>query len=263
MASFEYFRPQSLGEALELLDRAVPLGGGTTLVSKRRELNAVIDLQDLGLDGVAQEDNDILAGATLKLQSIIEMRELFPEALVEACQLETGRNLRNMATLAGRVLACDGRSPLVTSLLALNTRAVLEPGHEMIDLEDLLYQRENPRPPYILHSFRISKSDASVYMQVGRTPADLPIVCTAAARLPSGTNKNRIQIAMGGYGAYPAKVFVSDLTGQTDLCSSAAEAGRKAFSMAADAWASSEYRAEVASILVQRALERVEPCSSN
>jgi len=51
MPELEYHRPKSLQQALELLSRARPLGGGTALTPRRAELDSVMDLQDLGLAG--------------------------------------------------------------------------------------------------------------------------------------------------------------------------------------------------------------------
>jgi CO/xanthine dehydrogenase FAD-binding subunit len=41
MTSFQYHRPKTLAEALELLDRGVPLAGGTALTPRRDEIPAV------------------------------------------------------------------------------------------------------------------------------------------------------------------------------------------------------------------------------
>ena len=50
MPPLEYSRPGTLAEALALLQHGVPLAGGTALTANRRSLQAVVDLQDLGLD---------------------------------------------------------------------------------------------------------------------------------------------------------------------------------------------------------------------
>ena len=56
----EYYRPQSLEEALELLARpgltTVPLGGGTVVNQPSPEPVAVVDLQALGLNMIVETD---------------------------------------------------------------------------------------------------------------------------------------------------------------------------------------------------------------
>jgi CO/xanthine dehydrogenase FAD-binding subunit len=258
MSPFEYYRPSTMEEALSLLDRAVPLGGGTTLVPNRRKHSGFIDLQNLGLNGIKDEGDEIVAGATLTLQDIVDQGEaIFPKALVIACRQEAGRNIRNSATLAGRIISCDGRSPLATSLLALDAKAVLEPGKESIEIETLLAKRGDGSSPYIVCAFRIVKPKKSIYLQVGRAPTDLPIVCTAAAVLPVSGKEDRIQIAIGGYGERPVRIVVSCSPTRPDLYTSVISAGRDAYLKANDAWASGEYRSEVVSVLIQRVIKKV------
>src|SRR3972149_5991033 len=103
-------------------------------------LEAVVDLQGLGLSALGVAGGKVVAGAGCSLQQIVEAKGTMVEALVEACRREAAWNLRNMATLAGAGLACDGRSPLTTALLALGARAGLA-GGGVSDREQLLDPR--------------------------------------------------------------------------------------------------------------------------
>jgi CO/xanthine dehydrogenase FAD-binding subunit len=80
------------------------------------------------------------------------------------------------------------------------------------------------------------------YEYVARTPADRPVVCVAAAQWPSG----RTRLAVGGFG--PAPRLALDGTESEG----AGQAARSACSQAQDAWASAEYRQEVAQVLAER-----------
>ena len=58
----EYHRPQGLTEAIELLRRkevrTVAMGGGTWLIGEApRDVEAVVDVADLGLNKIVVEDN--------------------------------------------------------------------------------------------------------------------------------------------------------------------------------------------------------------
>src|SRR5512138_3398265 len=118
-----YHRPKTLDEALTLLTQpnAVPLGGGTLLAQAEPDPVEAVDLQALGLDSVKKQGNSLEIGATVTLQQLLES-EHCPEALKSALKLEAPLNLRNAATLAGTLVACNGRSTLATTLLALDAR---------------------------------------------------------------------------------------------------------------------------------------------
>ncbi len=114
--------------------RTVPLGGGTLLSHGAADSVEVVDLQALGLGGIAKRGNMLAVGATATLQSLLE-NESCPTALKRALKLEAPLNLRDTATVAGCVVTCDGRSPFVTTLLALDAElTVLRPAEEKIAL---------------------------------------------------------------------------------------------------------------------------------
>ena len=83
----EYYRPETLKEALALLSRdapkTVPLGGGTVLNTPGEQPPAVVDLQALGWDGIEQKGREISIGATATLQQLLETGGIQP-ALAEA-----------------------------------------------------------------------------------------------------------------------------------------------------------------------------------
>jgi CO/xanthine dehydrogenase FAD-binding subunit len=83
-----------------------------------------------------------------------------------------------------------------------------------------------------------------VYQYVARSPADLPIVCCAVCRWPSGRTRG----ALGGYGDYPKMFF--DGSTEEGLKVTAADS----YSQADDQWASSNYRSEIAGLLAGRCL---------
>jgi CO/xanthine dehydrogenase FAD-binding subunit len=253
--SMDYHRPQSLDEALSLLKEGVALGGGTSLSPRRRELTSVVDLQDIHLDTVKVTEARLVAGACVSLQSIADLGDTVPAALVRASRLEAGWNLRNMATVAGTLMASDGRSPLVTTLLALGASVELQPGGESLDLDEFLARRETESVDGLITTVSIPLPSWLAYEQVARSPADRPIVCAAAAEIPGEGTPARTRIALGGYG--PRAVLVSEFDEGPDvesLISENEELASRAYAEAGDQWASAEYRSEVAGILVRRVL---------
>jgi probable selenate reductase FAD-binding subunit len=255
MSPLEYFRPETIEEALELLQQGVPLGGGTAITPRRREVSAVIDLQDLGLDQLESQDGFVLIGAGVKLQSIVDAEGILPEALRIACRQEAGWNLRNMATIAGTLMAGDGRSPLLTVMLAMDTQVLLEPGDKTISLVELFEQREKQAFRQLITTLKFPEPKALGYEQVARAPADRPVVCAAVARLSENDSKQRVRVALGGFGAKPILVDeAGSIVEQSGGVEAAAEAARQAYADAGDAWASGEYRSHAAGVLVRRLL---------
>lgn len=248
MEPLEYHRPKTLAEALALLKRGRPLGGGTDLTPRRLSLTSVVDLQELGLDEVRESDGDLHLGAAVRLQRLVEAGAGVPAALVEACGREATLNLRNMGTLAGTVVSADGRSPLATVLLALDAQVILEPGSEALPLEALLDLREGGLAGRLIVAFDIPAADFVAYEQVARAPADRPLVCAAVARI---RGRKGFRIALGGHGSRPISLQASKANPQA-----ASEAARLAYAGAGDAWASAEYRAGVAGVLVRRLMEQ-------
>src|SRR5436190_14558809 len=118
-----YHRPQTLDEALMLLTQpnTLPLGGGTLLSKPATDSIQVVDLQALGLDSLSKNGNNLELGATLTLQALLES-EHCPPALKSALKLEAPLNIRNSATVAGTLVACDGRSTFASVLLAMDAK---------------------------------------------------------------------------------------------------------------------------------------------
>jgi CO/xanthine dehydrogenase FAD-binding subunit len=247
----EYHRPTNLQEALELLARqepvSLPLAGGSALNRPDSRPIAAVDLQALDLNTFERRGNAIELGATLTLQALLEAEATLP-ALKAAILHEASHNLRQVATVAGTLVSADGRSPFTTVLLALDAALTIQPGVESIGLGDLLPLRAERLPHRLITRVTIPTNVRLAYQYVARTPADRPIVCVAAAQWHSG----RTRLAVGGFGPAPRLAFDGTESEGAPL------AARSACSQAQDAWASAEYRQEVAQVLAQRCLSSFE-----
>jgi probable selenate reductase FAD-binding subunit len=253
MCPLEYHRPKTLTEALELLDRGVPLAGGTELTPRRDEISAVIDLQELGLDYLESQSGGIAIGATVKLQTMIETDELLPSTLREACRSEASLNLRNMATLGGTIMSADGRSPVATVLLAMDAQVIIEPGSVAVSLEELLDQRDRDGFHGLITEIRLKLPEILRYEQVSRAPADRPLVCVAMARFASDGAEKWYRVVLGGGGSSPILVREAEASlSEGEDINIAADAAHRAYTSAGDTWASGEYRAHAAGVLVRR-----------
>ena len=252
-----YHRPQTLDEALTLLAQAntLPLGGGTLLSHGTTDSIQAVDLQLLGLDSLTQKGNELVIGATLTLQALLES-EHCPDALKLALKLEAPLNLRNSATVAGTLVTCDGRSTFATVLLALDAKIHIKSSKadsQTADIGDFL----PIRPRGLITSITIPTNLRVAFEYVARTPADKPIVCTALAQWNSG----RTRLTVGGYGKSPMLAMdgiESEGTSSSDfVLRSVRAAARNAFHEATDDWASAEYRIDVAATLATRCLNQL------
>lgn len=250
MDQFEYLRPKTIEEAMALMYRGVPLAGGTALVPRRRSLNALVDLSELGLEGIRVQEHSVEIGSMTKLQAIVESDNL-PAALREACSLEAGWNLRNMISLIGAIMESDARSPLLATLLALNAQAAQFSAKASIDLDALMDEREKAR---LITDVSFTKPSMLLYEQVARTPKDFPLVCVALAKVKED-GEVRIRIALGGFGKRPILVKGERSTSwQEGQEQEVVGAAKRAYLEAGDAWASAEYRSEIAGVLAGRLL---------
>lgn len=248
----EYNRPKTIEEALTLLARTepvtVPLGGGSVLNRPSPDPLAVVDLQGLGLDTVRSRGNKLELGSTVTLQTLLGIPEL-PAAFIRAIYHEATYNLRQVATLAGTLVAADGRSPLTTALLAMDTTLRLKNvgSGSQINLGDLLPVRVERLRGQLITRITLPLNVHLAYEYVARSPADRPIVCVALAQWSTG----RTRVAVGGYGEAPYLAMDGPEPG------GAVEAAESAYSHAEDEWASAEYRRNVAATLAGRCLHKI------
>ena len=243
-----YHRPKTLDEALTLLTQpnTLPLGGGTLLSHGSTDSVQAVDLQLLGLNSLTKSGNNLELGATLTLQALLES-EHCPEALKSALKLEAPLNIRNTATVAGTLIACDGRSTFASVLLAMDSKIVIsskQNEEEIIKIGDLLPLREQVRGKLITMII-VPENVKLAFEYVSKTPADKPLVCAAVAQWNSG----RTRLALGGYGKSP----MLGMDGTEAMGIEAA--AQNTFHEAKDEYASAEYRMDVAATLAKRCLE--------
>jgi putative selenate reductase FAD-binding subunit len=253
MTDLEYLRPTTLAQALEYLREGIPLAGGTNLTPRRNNLTRVVDLRELGLDGIDRDGSQVRIGSATTLQDLVES-PLLPDTLKKTSWLEGGWNLRNMATLGGLIMSSDGRSPLLTVLLALDTSIRIQPGDKESSLDDVLDQHDNVG---LITEIRFRTPDHLMYEQVARTPVDFPLVCAAVAIDEDG---DLPRVALGGHGSRPIRIeFSAADRDPSNVIDEAANVAQTQFRDAGDHWASAEYRSSIARVLVKRLLSESQP----
>ncbi|MFN8412316.1 MAG: FAD binding domain-containing protein [Anaerolineales bacterium] len=245
-----YHRPQTLNEALTLLSQpnTVPLGGGTLLSHPTTDSVSVVDLQSLGLSSIAKKGNDLEVGSTCTLQGLFESQDC-PDALKTAIKLEAPINIRNTATVAGTLVASDGRSTFATMLLAMDAKieqAIFD-GAKVETRVSNLGEFVLLRSSALITKIIFPLNTKTAFEFVSRTPTDKPLIAAALTQWNSG----RTRLTLGGYGKSP--LLAMDGT-EADGIETAAQ---NAYHEANDEWASAEYRMDVAVTLAKRCLESI------
>ncbi len=263
----EYYRPQTLDEALALLRRdaaTVPLAGGTHLVPALTA-SAVVDLQALGLDKLVIDGPRVNLGAMVRLQRLVESaHDQVGEFVAEAARREGPRTYRNAATIGGTIAIGDPSSCLLIALLVLDAEVQLRlPDPATVSLDRLL---DDPHKflggGLITGVTALSAASApGVAMAVvARTPRDKPIVAAAVRVAHAGEPRTDVRVALAGIVDRPVRVYEAEerLKGQPfekGLVDTAVAAALAGLHMPSDFKGSQEYRCSMAATLAWRALQ--------
>ncbi len=267
----EYHRPTDLDEAKKLLNRrsvkTVPLAGGAALIGEGApDVEAVVDLDGLGLDFIEYENGALYLGALLRLQTIVDkLADVSDVLLAEAARRTAGWNMRNMTTVGGVLAGGDVHTPFSVALAALRARVkIYEQAGEMPLWADLskeirLHGLKGKLFTAISLNLPPGQMGAS-YHQVARTPADRPIVCAAAVAYETTGQGLETSTAVGGL--MPDLLVISRPSARDALAACvdavAAEVARPHAPESAtlsDFRGSAAYRRSVAPVLARRALE--------
>ncbi|MHC1741034.1 MAG: FAD binding domain-containing protein [Anaerolineaceae bacterium] len=248
----EYLRPNTLDEAIKLLQRTdphtCPLGGGSEVSKGGSQPIAVVDLQKLGLNKNYRNNGMVDLGATSTLSEIEAF--LQDDVFSSVIRIQAGKNQRNSGTIAGLVKNANGRSSLLVLLLALDAQLLWQPGDKVISLGNWLPMRNQWHEAELIT--KISISDVvHRFESVARTPKDQPIVSVAVSKWPSG----RLRVTVGGFGEIPTLALDGDSRDDVEM------AVDQAFYNSSDEWASADYRREAGKKLAARLVSEINDVS--
>ncbi len=245
-----YIRPKSIADAIAILsDQSVStriLMGGMYPLDRVYDEISLIDLQALGLDQIKPDMDKIEMGSMTTLQQVYS-HETIPAKLKETIKIEAGQNVRNSLCLAGLIENGDGRSPVLTTLVAMDVYLTFEPGEKKVALADYRKRDRNNAFGLFITKVVFDRNIILAFESVARTPLDRPIICVSVAAWPDG----RMRAVLGGYKSEPILAFEG-----YDLAAIIPEV-RKAFAHADDEWATAEYRQEMAEVLALRCIEHL------
>ena len=237
----EYHRPKNIEEALRLLNRenqqTKVLAGGTNLGSSEfMGLEAVVDLQALGLNQVSISSNQVVLGAMVRIKEIAQNSGI-PSLLRKMARRDGPNTQRNAGTIGGAIVEADWESELYAALLVHGASVTIQTidGRQFMPLQD--FSQDLVKRGLVI-SVGLDPGGATADARVARTPADSPIVAAVGRKNEAGD----VQLAFCGIGKLPIMANLESLAGITPP---------------SDFRGSSAYRREMAITLGKRVLEQL------
>lgn len=282
----QYYLAHSVEEALQLLSACAGEGrviaGGTDLLldlqqGRQASIDTLVDVNRITEMTTVEMDGEYLSiGAAVTLNKLVEARLIQEnaQALVEACALVGGPQVRNSATLGGNVAHALPAGDGSIALLALDARAEVASldGRRMCPLADLFL---GPGESAIQHNREIlvrfllpkrAGGQASVFRRVMRPQGvALPVLNMAVWLERTQSEENDvvrdIRIAVGPAGPVPYRPATTEATlrGRLLVKDVVEEAKvilrREARFRSSSQRATAEYRQHLSGVLLEQTLE--------
>ena len=278
-SAFEYHTPQSVEEAVELLDRygdeAKIIAGGQSLVPmmnfRLARPEILIDINGIKeLEYIKSEGDELVIGALTRERDIEKsplVMEQFP-FLAQAISYIGHSAIRNRGTIGGSLVHADPSAELPTALCALNgkLKVVGPSGEKILEPEEffLTYLTTSLEPSDLLTEVRIPALPEKTgwsFSELSRRSGDFAIVAVGILLFSEAPGVCReARIAMGGVAATPMRAQEAEalLAGQElseDLIAKAALQAAEETDTEPDYHASAEYRMDMARVFVKRGLQ--------
>lgn len=273
MKEFEYFRPSTLKEALELLKTygsdAALLNGGTDLIVRMREGHsepaAIIDIKHIdSLKSITIDSNKITIGACVLLNELGENAIVKKNApfLAQAALSVGSKQVRNRATCIGNICNASPLADTATPLLALDAVVNIysEEGIREIPLKDffVFVRKTVLKADEIVTgiSFNLSDSGKGIFTKISRRKeVDLSTVCGTIYKSEKGYRACFGAVAPTPVRLYRVEEFLDKNTLSEAVIEEACEIARGEVSPISDIRASMEYRQEMVTVVITRALK--------
>ena len=278
MRRFDYLKPKSLKEALQLkktIAGARYISGGTDLIVqiKNRELqpSALISLRSIPELATIEINGGARIGALATISDIIQHLELghnYP-VLVEAAKRLGSVQIRNVATIGGNLCNCSPSADMALPLLVLEAKVGLQtakasreiplseffkgPGESCLSSDEIMTD--------ILLGPPRQKAKAT-FLKKGRVKMDLAIASLAMLLEMEGGRCCKVRIAAGSVAPIPLRLskvetLLEGAAISKDLVSKAQQLARDIVSPITDVRATEEYRRQIVGVYVKRGLDKI------
>jgi carbon-monoxide dehydrogenase medium subunit len=278
-AAFDYFAPQSVQEAIGLLEKhgddAKLLAGGHSLlpIMKLRlaQPKVIVDIGRIGgLDGIRQDGQTIAIGALVTHDSVERSDLLRAQCplLPETASVIGDMQVRNRGTIGGSVAHADPAADYPAALLALGAEIVAAgpKGTRTIPVSEFFVEMLTTAlaPNEIVTEVRVpvlGRGTGAAYLKHAHPASGYAVVGVAAVIGTSGGKCERAAIGITGVSgkAYRASAVERALAGQPLPLDEAAVAGAAAHAAdgieaQGDLYASEQFRKHLATVYTKRAV---------
>jgi carbon-monoxide dehydrogenase medium subunit len=278
-ASFDYFSPRSVDEAVALLaehgGEARVLAGGQSLVPamnfRLARPGVLVDINGIAAIAGVRAEGDTLAIGALTRHAAFEkpvtdgpLGTLLPAVARNIAHLP----IRRRGTFGGSVSHADPSAEWCTLALALDAEIVVRgaDGTRTIPAADWFRSifTTDIRDGEMVTEIRLRRLGADWrcgFIEFSRRAGDFAIVSALAAlRIADGTIREA-RLALGGVVDKPVRAHEAEalLVGAAPgdaVFRTAADAARAAFEPFGDIHATAEYKSELVAVMARRALER-------
>lgn len=220
--TFEYYRPKTLREALELLrsiEGAKVIAGGTDLLVdmkfRRTEPRALVDVSKLEeLRLVRLAGNYVEIGSAVTLQELVEselVRTKLP-LLWEAVSSMASWQIRNIATIGGNICNASPAADTAPPLLAYGAKLLLASldGVREVDIGEFFVgpKRSIIRSDEVLQIIRVPTHPTGYgwsFIKISRTSFDIAKVSIAVLLKVDGSKIRDPRVAFGSVAPTPVR----------------------------------------------------------
>jgi aerobic carbon-monoxide dehydrogenase medium subunit len=279
-ASFEYFAPTTLDEALDILGRydegeAKVLAGGMSLIPVMKlrfaAPQALVDINRIGgLDTLAEEEGRLRIGALVRHRTC-ERSDLLKDrygALGDAAPQISDPVVRNLGTVAGSLAHADPQGDWGSVMLAVRAEVVARgpDGERTIPIDELFQGpfTTSLEPNEIITEVRLPATGRTggTYLKLERKVGDFATVGVAVHVAMSNGTVEQAGIALTGVGPKNIRAESAEeaLAGQALDDEAIGEAARLAGDAAqprTDGRGTEEYKRNVVRIFTARGLRKV------
>jgi carbon-monoxide dehydrogenase medium subunit len=278
-ARFEYHRPSTLDEALQLLSQhgedAKVLAGGQSLIPVMKLRLAapahIVDVNRIaGFDGIAETDGGLVVGALVRHKALERsqiLRARFP-VMATAAPLISDPIVRNLGTIGGSLCHADPAGDWGSVMLAMSATVAIKSarGERELPIGEFLEDTFTTAlaPDEILTEIRIPKPggpSGGTYLKMERKVGDFATAAVAVHLELSNGTIGRAGIALTAVGpkniqAAEAEARLAGAEPTEDAFAAAAHLAAQAASPVSDIRGSAEYKRHVVEVFVRRGLAR-------
>lgn len=278
-APFDYYRVQTLDEAVELLseygDDSKIISGGQSLIPmlnfRLARPKVLIDISNIKNRNKIESDVKGIRVAGTTLQRYIEKSKVIQEELPilhEAIQHIGHIQIRNSGTIGGSIVHADPASELPAVSLVLDAEFEIKSKSDeyTVAAEDffITYMTTSIQPDEIFSSVYFKKPPKNSgwgFHEIARREGDFAIAGSAAViGLDEKGKCNHARIALFGVAPTPVRAREAEdlLIGHSyseDRLQKAAEAVKQVVDPESDVHATKEYRTDVAGVLALRSIK--------